>query len=172
MRIGVDRARHTADEADLIIYVVDGSRPLDENDREIIELIRGRKAIVLLNKTDLQMAVDEEQLRETVGQPVIPVSAKEQKGIDALEEQIKEMFLSGDIDFNDEVMITNIRHKAALKEALDSLELVERSIDDGMPEDFFSIDLMNAYEQLGTIIGEALEDDLVNEIFSRFCMGK
>ena len=142
-RIGVDRARHTADEADLIIYVVDGSRPLDENDREIIELIRG-----------------------------IPVSAKEQKGIDALEEQIKEMFLSGDIDFNDEVMITNIRHKAALKEALDSLELVERSIDDGMPEDFFSIDLMNAYEQLGTIIGEALEDDLVNEIFSRFCMGK
>lgn len=82
------------------------------------------------------------------------------------------MFLSGDIDFNDEVMITNIRHKAALKEALDSLELVERSIDDGMPEDFFSIDLMNAYEQLGTIIGEALEDDLVNEIFSRFCMGK
>ena len=171
-RIGVDRARHTADEADLIIYVVDGSRPLDENDREIIELIRGRKAIVLLNKTDLQMAVDEEQLRETVGQPVIPVSAKEQKGIDALEEQIKEMFLSGDIDFNDEVMITNIRHKAALKEALDSLELVERSIDDGMPEDFFSIDLMNAYEQLGTIIGEALEDDLVNEIFSRFCMGK
>jgi tRNA modification GTPase len=152
--------------------VVDGSRPLDENDREIIELIRGRKAIVLLNKTDLQMAVDEEQLRETVGQPVIPVSAKEQKGIDALEEQIKEMFLSGDIDFNDEVMITNIRHKAALKEALDSLELVERSIDDGMPEDFFSIDLMNAYEQLGTIIGEALEDDLVNEIFSRFCMGK
>jgi tRNA modification GTPase len=118
------------------------------------------------------MAVDEEQLRETVGQPVIPVSAKEQKGIDALEEQIKEMFLSGDIDFNDEVMITNIRHKAALKEALDSLELVERSIDDGMPEDFFSIDLMNAYEQLGTIIGEALEDDLVNEIFSRFCMGK
>lgn len=152
--------------------MVDGSRPLDENDREIIELIRGRKAIVLLNKTDLQMAVDEEQLRETVGQPVIPVSAKEQKGIDALEEQIKEMFLSGDIDFNDEVMITNIRHKAALKEALDSLELVERSIDDGMPEDFFSIDLMNAYEQLGTIIGEALEDDLVNEIFSRFCMGK
>ena len=81
----------------------DGSRPLDENDREIIELIRGRKAIVLLNKTDLQMAVDEEQLRETVGQPVIPVSAKEQKGIDALEEQIKEMFLSGDIDFNEDV---------------------------------------------------------------------
>ena len=171
-RIGVDRARHTADEADLIIYVVDGSRPLDENDREIIELIQGRRAIVLLNKTDLAMAVDEEKLKETVGQPVIPVSAKEQKGIDALEEQIKEMFLSGEIDFNDEVMITNIRHKTALKEALDSLELVERSIEDGMPEDFFSIDLMNAYEQLGTIIGEALEDDLVNEIFSRFCMGK
>lgn len=171
-KIGVDKAKNIADEADLIIFVADGSRPLDENDEQIIELIRDRKAIVLLNKTDLTMVLSEEELREKTGKPVIPVSAKEQKGIDKLEEQIKEWFLHGEIDFNDEVMITNVRHKTAMSEALKSLELVERSIEDGMPEDFFSIDLMNAYEQLGTIIGESLEDDLVNEIFSRFCMGK
>ena len=171
-KIGVDKAKNIADEADLIIFVADGSRPLDENDEQIIELIRDRKAIVLLNKTDLTRVLSEEELREKTGKPVIPVSAKEQKGIDKLEEQIKEWFLHGEIDFNDEVMITNVRHKTAMSEALKSLELVERSIEDGMPEDFFSIDLMNAYEQLGTIIGESLEDDLVNEIFSRFCMGK
>ena len=152
--------------------MVDGSRPLDENDREIMELIRGRKAIILLNKTDLEMIVTEKELEERTGQTVIPVSAKEQKGIDVLEERIRELFFSGKIDFNDEVMITNVRHKTALREAYDSLTLVEKSIEDQMPEDFFSIDLMNAYEELGTIVGEALEDDLVNEIFSKFCMGK
>ena len=171
-KIGVDKARQIADDADLIIYVVDGSRPLDENDREIMELIRGRKAIVLLNKTDLEMLVTEKELEERTGQTVIPVSAKEQKGIDVLEERIRELFFSGKIDFNDEVMMTNVRHKTALREAYDSLLLVEKSIEDQMPEDFFSIDLMNAYEELGTIVGEALEDDLVNEIFSKFCMGK
>ena len=171
-KIGVDKARQIADDADLIIYVVDGSRPLDENDREIMELIRGRKAIVLLNKTDLEMLVTEKELEERTGQTVIPVSAKEQKGIDVLEERIRELFFSGKIDFNDEVMITNVRHKTALREAYDSLLLVEKSIEDQMPEDFFSIDLMNAYEELGTIVGEALEDDLVNEIFSKFCVGK
>ena len=160
-KIGVDKARQIADDADLIIYVVDGSRPLDENDREIMELIRGRKAIVLLNKTDLEMLVTEKELEERTGQTVIPVSAKEQKGIDVLEERIRELFFSGKIDFNDEVMITNVRHKTALREAYDSLLLVEKSIEDQMPEDFFSIDLMNAYEELGTIVGEALEDDLV-----------
>lgn len=171
-KIGVDRARQIADDADLIIYVVDGSRPLDENDREIMELIQDRKSVVLLNKTDLKMTVTKKELEEMTGQAVIPVSAKEQKGIDELEEKIKEMFFSGELDFNDEVMITNARHKAALREAYDSLMLVEQSIEDQMPEDFFSIDLMNAYEKLGSIIGEALEDDLVNEIFSKFCMGK
>ena len=118
------------------------------------------------------MLVTEKELEERTGQTVIPVSAKEQKGIDVLEERIRELFFSGKIDFNDEVMITNVRHKTALREAYDSLLLVEKSIEDQMPEDFFSIDLMNAYEELGTIVGEALEDDLVNEIFSKFCMGK
>ena len=99
-------------------------------------------------------------------------SAKEEKGITELEEQIKEMFFGGEISFNDEVYITNARHKAALEEADKSLDLVRNSIEMGMPEDFFSIDLMNAYENLGKILGESVGEDLVNEIFSKFCMGK
>ena len=172
VEIGVDKARANADDADLLIYVVDGSCPLDENDYQIMNLIEGRKSIVLLNKTDLEMVLTPEEIKEKTGKEVVAVSAKEQRGIDLLEEKIKELFLSGEIDFNDEVMITNVRHKTAMSEALKSLSLVKQSIEDQMPEDFYSIDLMNAYEQLGTIIGESLEDDLVNEIFNKFCMGK
>lgn len=171
-KIGVKKARGIADEADLIIFVVDGSCPLDENDRQIIQLIKERTAIVILNKTDLNTVLTREELERELGQEVIPVSMKERVGIEQLEQKIKDLFYHGEIDFNDEVMVTNVRHKTAMQEALNSLKLVEKSIEDDMPEDFYSIDLMNAYEQLGTIVGEALEDDLVNEIFSKFCMGK
>lgn len=171
-KIGVNRARDMAKEADLILYVVDSSRPLDENDEEIISMLDSRKAIVLYNKTDLEPKVDMEILKNRVNRPVISVSAKEEIGIRELEKEIKNMFFSGEISFNDEVYITNARHKEALMEAADSLGLVKNSIEMDMPEDFFSIDLMNAYESLGRIIGESVGEDLVNEIFSKFCMGK
>ncbi len=171
-QIGVSRAINMADDADLIIYVADGSRELDENDEKIIQLIRDRKAIVLINKTDLELAVSRKELEEKTGHSVIFVSAKEETGIEELEKAIQSMFYEGTLNFNDEVMITNVRHKTALADALDSLKMVIQSIADGMPEDFFTIDMMSAYEQLGTIIGEAVEDDLVNEIFHKFCMGK
>ncbi|MEG7530394.1 MAG: tRNA uridine-5-carboxymethylaminomethyl(34) synthesis GTPase MnmE, partial [Hungatella sp.] len=171
-KIGVAKAKRVADEADLIIYVVDASIPLDDNDEAIIGIIHDKKAIVLLNKTDLTMAVTEEALKVKTGLDVISISAREETGIEALEEKIKAMFYGGDLDFNDEIVITNVRHKAALEESRSSLHMVEQSVLDGMPEDFYSIDLMNAYEQLGSIIGEAVGEDLVNEIFSKFCMGK
>ena len=171
-KIGVERAMKAAEDADLIIYVVDGSRALDENDKEIMEFIKGRRAIVLLNKTDLEMAIDKKELENTCGHGVIPISAKEEQGIEALEEEIRRLFYHGKLSFNEQVYITNVRHKEALEQTLDSLKMVKQSVSDGMPEDFYSIDLMNAYEQLGKILGEAVEDDLVNEIFSKFCMGK
>ncbi|MGN0331564.1 MAG: tRNA uridine-5-carboxymethylaminomethyl(34) synthesis GTPase MnmE [Lachnospiraceae bacterium] len=171
-KIGVDRAMKAARDADLLIYVVDGSRPLDNNDMEIIEFIRDRKAIVLLNKSDLQVVVEKEQLESLAGQKVISISAKEEKGIGDLEQEIKRLFYHGELTFNDQIYITNVRHKEALEQALLSLKMVEKSIGDGMPEDFYSIDLMNSYEQLGLILGEEVDDDLVNEIFSKFCMGK
>ena len=171
-KIGVERAKKYLNDADLVIYVVDTSTALDENDYEIMKLLQDRHAIVLLNKSDLTPVTTVEDIRKHLNKKMIAISAKEQTGIDELTESIKEMFFSGAVTFNDEVYITNIRHKTALQEASRSLQLVLQSIEDGMPEDFYSIDLMNAYEELGSIIGEAVEDDLVNEIFSKFCMGK
>ncbi len=171
-KIGVEKAKAAAQRADLILYVVDGSCPLNENDEEIFSVIKDKKAIVLLNKMDLNSVVTKTLLKERTGHPVISISAKERTGIKDLEQEIKSMFYEGKLDFNDEVYITNVRHKNALSEALKSLTMVEQSVLNGMPEDFYSIDLMDAYEQLGTILGESVEDDLVNEIFSKFCMGK
>ena len=171
-KIGVNKSREYIEKADLIIYVVDSSTELDENDQEIIEAIQDKKAIVLLNKSDLDTKTDAAVLKECLDKPILSISAKNNTGIHELEELIEEMFFSGKLSFNDEVYITNIRQKNALAEAESSLKMVLQSIDDGMPEDFFTIDMMNAYEVLGTIIGESVGEDLVNEIFSKFCMGK
>ena len=176
-KIGVNKAKEYANKADFIIYVIDSSTPLDESDYEIMEILKDKKAVVLLNKSDLDVVTGKEVVEEYLNKlgaskEIISISAKENTGITQLEETIKDMFFSGEVSFNDEVYITNVRQKAALQEAYDSLNLVIRSIEDQMPEDFYSIDLMNAYEELGKIIGEALEDDLVDEIFSKFCMGK
>lgn len=171
-KIGVNKSREYIEKADLIIYVVDSSTELDENDQEIIEAIQNKKAIVLLNKSDLDVKTDASVLQTQLSKPILSISAKNNTGIHELETLIEEMFFSGKLSFNDEVYITNIRQKNALAEAQNSLKMVLQSIADGMPEDFFTIDMMNAYEALGTIIGESVGEDLVNEIFSKFCMGK
>ena len=171
-KIGVERSKEAAKSADLVIYVVDSSVPLDENDKEIIKLISDKKSIVLLNKTDLESIVSKDDIKKIINTEPIEISAKENIGIDDIKNRIKEMFYDGMVSYNHEIFITNARHKEALVNAKKSLELVLVSIDDEMPEDFFSIDLMGAYEELGYIIGEEVSDDLVNEIFSKFCMGK
>ena len=200
-QIGVERAKEVAVDADLIIYVVDSSVPLDKNDKDIMNLIKGKKVIVLLNKSDLNTVVDENviisnlyksvdvysneeysdfnnnvynvkfnQIDDSV--KVIKTSTKENFGIEELENTIKDMFFNGEIKINDEVMLTNLRQKDAVKDTLDSLLMVKRSLEDNMPEDFLSIDLMGAYLSLGYVIGEEIGEDVVNEIFSKFCMGK
>ncbi len=171
-KIGVKKAIGFAEEADLIIYVVDSSTEMDQNDENIIRMIRDKKVIVLMNKSDLKPVVSCSDIEQHLQAPIIEISAREETGLDAFENTLKDMFFAGDIHYNDELCITNVRHKAAITAALESLKMVMNSINDGMPEDFFSIDLMDAYEQLGHIIGEAVEDDLVDTIFSDFCMGK
>lgn len=171
-RIGVNKAKEIAKEGDLIIYVVDGSRELDDNDREIIKLINDKQAIILVNKSDMDTVINIDVLKKDSNRDVILFSAKNGEGMDQLEEEIRNMFYSGKVTYNDQVYITNARHKEALENALESLKQVKNSVDAGMPEDFYSIDLMDAYTDLGLIIGESVEDDLVNEIFSKFCMGK
>ncbi len=180
-KIGVERALKCAEKADLVIYVVDSSVSLDKSDFAIMDFMKTKKSIVLLNKTDLETIVEENELKnhllDNVGSkaesiPIIKTSTKENIGIDTFENQIKKMFFNKEISFNDEVYITNIRHKEALSDAKKSLLMVQKSVEDYMPEDFLSIDLMSAYASLGTIIGEEVGEDLVNEIFSKFCMGK
>ena len=171
-KIGVDRARKYAVNADLVIYVIDASTELDENDYEIMKLLQDKKAIVLLNKSDLDTKVQPEEVKKYLDKKVISISAKNNTGIDEFEDTIKEMFFQGEVTFNDEVYSINVRQKNSLQIVLEHLKQVNQSIEDGMAEDFFSIDLMGAYEELGKIIGESVEDDLVEEIFSKFCMGK
>ena len=171
-QIGVERARKQAEDADLILYVADSSQVLDESDEEILKLLEGKKALVLLNKSDLAPVITPQIMRERTGHPVLVISAKEGAGIQELEEKIRSLFFRGEVDFNDEVLIANLRQKQALMDASKSLSMVIESIENGMPEDFFTIDLKDAYTSLGFIIGEEIGDDLANEIFGKFCMGK
>ena len=217
-QIGVNRAIDQARDADLILYVVDRSVPLDQNDYEIMKLIQNKRTIIVLNKSDLDSEVTEDMLKEelanhseltpTAAHPgltsgvehsggqretmtdsaglhehvsnsagisetvILNLSAKEKEGLEGLEKQIEKMFFNGKIEFNDQIYVTNARHKKALEDAENSLDYVIKSIDDQMPEDFWSIDLMGAIDALGRITGESLGEDLVNEIFAKFCMGK
>lgn len=183
-KIGVERAKKYAMDSDLILYVVDASGNIDEDDQNIISLLDGKKAIILLNKSDLENKITEESLKENLAKRlkhsedirILRTStidpSSENSGMEELEETIRNMFFEGELKHNNELVVTNLRHKEALQDALHSLQLVERSIEDGMPEDFYSIDLTSAYASLGKIIGEEVDEDVVNEIFSKFCMGK
>ena len=195
-KIGVEKAKKYADDADLIIYVVDSSVPLDENDKEIMRLIGKKKSIVLFNKSDLDTVVREEDIypyffddhnnkidteegKTLIGTAmkqkpltIIKTSMKDETGMEEFENAVKEMFFQGEISFEHEIIITNIRHKELLENTLISLLEVKISLNNHMPEDFLSIDLMNAYASLGRIIGEEVDDDLMDEIFQKFCLGK
>lgn len=170
--IGVKRAKSMGEGSDLILYVVDVSVPLDENDQEIITFIRDKKAIVLLNKSDLNMVISIEEIREKTQKEVVQISAKQSSGLDELEKLITDMYFNGVLEYNDEVYITNLRQEEALRKSLESLCMVERTIQDDMPEDLYAVDIMNGYEALGRITGEQVDEDLINTIFREFCMGK
>lgn len=223
-KIGVDKAMKQAEDADLLLYVVDSSKPLDQDDFSIMKMMTEKRSIILLNKSDLDAVVSCEDIKKQMqdmsdhdqncdyinndqiennnynegitgkivdndksdlkdqnnninnnasyNQIIIQTSMKDETGLDTLVDSIKKLFINGKIEYNNEANITNIRHKEALSDAFESLKLVKQSLADEMPEDFLSIDLMSAYTSLGKIIGEEVEDDLVNEIFSKFCMGK
>lgn len=171
-QIGVNKAKELAEKSDLVIFVADASKELDENDKEIINLIKDKQAIVLLNKSDLGTIINEKNVSEFDNKSVITFSAKTGDGLDELENKIRDLFYEGKVKYNDELYITNARQKESFINAKNSIEEVIKSVENDMPEDFYSIDLMDAYTYLGQIIGESVEDDLVNEIFSKFCMGK
>lgn len=171
-KIGIEKAKEAMEKADLVLYVADSSVPLDESDYEIMECLKEKKAIVILNKSDLHTITGEEEIGKYLRQDVIIFSAKDETGLEKLYEKISELFFEGRLSFNDEIYITNMRHKQSLIKASESLSMVLESIENGMPEDFYSIDLTDAYEHLGYILGKSMGEDLVNKIFKEFCMGK
>ena len=140
--IGVNKAKELVEEADLILYVVDSSTELDENDYNILNIIKNRKTVILLNKSDLDTVTDADSISKITDSKVISVSAKDNTGLDELSETIVKLFASGEIDYNDEVYVSGERNKEALEETLESLKLVKKSINEGLPEDFYTIDLM------------------------------
>ena len=171
-QIGVEKARKAAADADLLLVMIDGSVPLDKEDREILASSEGKQAVILLNKSDLPQIVTAEEIGKISKHKVIVFSAKDGTGLPEMEETVRYMFYHNEINFNDQIYVTSARHKNALEQALRSLKLVQNSISQGLPEDFFSIDLQDAYQSLGEITGETVGDDVIDRIFERFCTGK
>ena len=171
-KIGVDRAKQYIEQADFILFVVDGSEEWSDEDEQILPLIAQKKGIILLNKADLKAKVSELFLKDKLSWDMIAFSNETKQGLQQLEQYITDKFERGDLQFNDQICLTSIRHKNAVMQAVNALHRVEQSIKDGMPEDFFTIDLMEAYQQLGLINGDTATEDLVNKIFEEFCMGK
>lgn len=170
--MGVTKAMEYLGQADFIIYVVDSSIPLDEADEKIIEMLSGKSGVILLNKSDLEPTLDEKAMQKKLHWDSISFSSKTSEGLKDLEKYITDSFLHGNISYNDQIYLTSVRHREAVENALKSLQQTMQTIDDGMPEDLYIIDLMDAYQKLGLINGETASEDLVNKIFKEFCMGK
>ena len=170
-RIGVERAEQKARESELILYVLDGSEPLSEKDREAFATLKDKQCLILINKSDLNQQLDPEAVEKESGIKALRISAKEKQGLEAIREEIESRFFFGEIR-QQPLVVTNVRHQALLKEAEASLRRVQESLDLGLPEDFFTVDLVDAYKSLGLILGEEADEDLINEIFGKFCLGK
>ena len=170
--IGVEKAKKAISDADLLLFVLDSTQEWEEQDEEILSLLQGKKSIVLLNKTDCETVLTKDAVEKRSGFPVIPISAKEWTGLPLLSEKIKEMFFAGSLSFSSEVFVHSERQRVDLEEAKTALLEVKKGIALSLSEDFLSIDLMGAYQALGRILGEEVSEDLINEIFSKFCMGK
>lgn len=172
-RIGVDRAKDTIKNADLIIGVFDNSRDLTNEDYKIIDLIKGKQALIILNKTDLPRKYSLEDFKKIMDvENIISTSMTEGIGIDVLEENIKDMFYSGDITSESDVVITNIRHKTQLEKSLNNINSVIEDINIKMPLDCIEVDLKDCWENLGEISGDTIGEDILDRIFSEFCIGK
>ncbi len=172
-KIGVDRAKETIEDADLIIVVFDASRDLTEEDYEIINLVKERKSIVILNKTDLPSKVRAEDLREEFqDRPIITTSITEDRGIEDLEDSIKDLFYSGRLNLESDTIVTNIRHKNQLEKALKNINSAREDLIGNIPLDCIEVDLKNAWEDLGEISGDTIGEDILDKIFADFCLGK
>ena len=171
-RMGIERAKEHLSDADLVLMIIDVSKPLSSEDKELLEEIKSRKSVLILNKTDLERGLTDEEYKAFSEFNPVEISAKKRVGIEKLTEIIKEMFFNGELDFNNEIYLSNLRQEGAIRRAKESLNMVLESIDSGVSEDFYTIDLMNAYNAIGEVTGDTTSEDLADKIFKDFCMGK
>lgn len=172
-KIGVERSRKALSEADLILFVLNNNEPLTEDDQTLFEVIKNEDVIVIINKTDLEQRLDVSELREMIGDmPLIQSSMLKQEGIDELEIQIKDLFFGGEVQNQDMTYVSNSRHISLLKQARQSIQDAIDAAESGIPMDMVQIDLTRTWEILGEIIGESASDELIDQLFSQFCLGK
>ncbi|WAA12293.1 tRNA uridine-5-carboxymethylaminomethyl(34) synthesis GTPase MnmE [Fervidibacillus halotolerans] len=172
-RIGVERSRKVVKEADLILFVLSNNEQLTEEDRLLFQMIQGMEAIIVINKTDLPTKIDIKEVeRLAEGRPIVYLSLMEDRGLEQLENTITSKFFSGEIETNDFTYVSNARHISLLKEALKSVDDVLNGIEAGIPVDILQIDMTKIWETLGEITGDTVHDELINQLFSQFCLGK
>jgi tRNA modification GTPase len=172
-KIGVQRTKEAIEKAELVILVIDSSDKLEEEDKDIIKMIENKKIIIVLNKTDLGMKIDRGYFNKVFGEDnIIEMSVKTGIGIDRLEEKIKELVLHGELSIEKNMMVTNIRHKDILDKALQSIDNALQAMEEDIPVDLISVDIRDAWSKLGVITGDTVEEDIIKEIFSKFCIGK
>ena len=171
-KIGVERSRRLTEDADLILLILDASEPLEKEDRDILEWLKGKNILILLNKTDKPLMISEEDVRPLTDSTIIRTSMTDGTGLDELEEYIYELVYSGGLSSKNSVMIVNNRHKEALMRAKDHLQEALNGVDSGVPLDMVSIDIRSAWEALGEITGESITENLIDKIFMKFCLGK
>ena len=172
-KIGVERSRKALSEADLILFVLNNNEPLTEEDRTLYEVIKNEDAIVIVNKTDLERRLDIEEVKTMIGDTsLIQTSMLKQEGIDELELQIRDLFFGGEVQNQDMTYVSNSRHISLLKQARQTIQDAIDAAEAGIPMDMVQIDLTRTWELLGEIIGESASDELINQLFSQFCLGK
>ncbi|WP_297075563.1 tRNA uridine-5-carboxymethylaminomethyl(34) synthesis GTPase MnmE [uncultured Enterococcus sp.] len=172
-RIGVERSRQALAKADLILLVLNQSEPLSSEDEQLIEVTKDSKRIVLLNKTDLPSRLDRDEVRNLVGDsPLFEVSVLNQNGLDRLEQAIADLFFGGQTADKDASYVSNTRHIALLDQAAHSLSEVIQGIEMGMPVDLVQIDMTRCWDALGEVVGDSVQDELITQLFSQFCLGK
>ena len=172
-KIGVERSRKALSEADLILFVLNNNEPLTDEDRTLYEVIKNEDAIVIVNKTDLERRLDIEEVKTMIGNtPLIQTSMLKQEGIDELELQIRDLFFGGEVQNQDMTYVSNSRHISLLKQARQTIQDAIDAAEAGIPMDMVQIDLTRTWELLGEIIGESASDELINQLFSQFCLGK
>lgn len=172
-KIGINKSKEAADKADFVIVIIDSSKDLTQEDKEILNIVKNKKGVILLNKNDLVSKINNEEIEKySDGKQILSISALNKEGIDKLFNVISNMYKFNEIEIDDSVTITNNRHKVAINNMIENVDKSIKTINDKMPIDIITINITNILTEIGKITGESVSEDIINEIFKKFCLGK